>query len=403
MTDLVEAALLAVEAIRSRKARAMLATVGVMIGVASVIALVAVGQVAHKDVAGEFGGLGPDVLWVLPGKAKDGEIYPLQEGRLTLTVEDASAVAREATAVGTVAPVLRSSIPVSSQEQKTTTTVFGTTPDFFAMNQFTVGAGRLLQEADLARGKRVAVLGASLAQRLFVHPVGGIGLRVGINGRAFEVVGVLNSKGQLLGTDLDDRVFIPLPAAQRLFRVSHVTFLYVRVHQTVFVPLARQEIERVLYRRHGQEDITVVTQSQLLRALDGIFRVFTVTVSSIAGISLVVSGIGIMNIMLVAVTERTREIGIRRAVGARQGHIFRQFLIEAIATGLVGGILGVALGAAISWGVSSQFFRSLPSLGDLVSITVLAFGLSIVVGVVFGVYPAWRAARLSPVDALRYE
>jgi putative ABC transport system permease protein len=401
--DLFESLAIALEALRANKLRSVLTTLGVIIGVAAVITLVSVGQTARSSVVGEFASLGPDLLWVLPGKAKEGSQFAAEEGRLTLTFEDAQAIARGAESASGVAPMLQTSIEVASAGEKVTTTVIGTTPDLLSMRGFTLQAGRFLVHADMVRRERVGVVGVALARRLYRNPASALGHRMVINGRAFEVVGLLQPEGQLLGVDLDDRIYIPFTTAQQLFNTNYASFLFVKAKDSASVSRTEREAKRILLREHGQEDFTVIPQSQLLTSLDAILRILTLALSSIAAISLVVGGIGIMNIMLVSVTERTREIGIRKAVGARRLDILSQFLIEAVVISLLGGIVGMTVGLAISWGISSRVFQSTPSIASTAPVVALAFGFSVLVGIVFGVYPAWRASRLNPIEALRYE
>jgi putative ABC transport system permease protein len=400
---LLEALRVALEALRANPLRSVLTTLGVVIGVAAVITLVSVGQAARTRVVGEFASLGPDLLWVLPGKAEEGQQFATQEGRLTLTSSDAEAIQRQARAVSGVAPWLQTSIEVSGGGRREVTTVIGTTPSYLQVRALRVDVGRFLSEADEQRRKRVVVLGPALARQLFRSPVLSVGRRVVINGRAFEVVGVLQPQGQVLGVDLDDRAYIPFSTAQLLFSVNYASFLFVKAQDVASVVRAQREVERVLRREHGEEDFTVLTQSQFLGALDAILRVLTVALSSIAAISLVVGGIGIMNIMLVSVTERTREIGIRKAVGAKRWDILAQFLVEAVAISLVGGVLGMAAGLGASWAIAARLLDQPPTPSGVLPVVVLAFSFSVLVGVGFGVYPAWRAARLDPIEALRYE
>jgi putative ABC transport system permease protein len=398
-----EAFLVALEALRTNPLRSVLTTLGVVIGVAAVIALVSTGQAARSRVVGEFASLGPDLLWVLPGKAEQGQQFATQEGRFTLTDSDAHAIRREARAVSGVAPWLQTSVEVAAGGRREVTTVIGTTPDYLQVRALQLEVGRFLSEGDGQRRKRVVVLGPVLARQLFRTSELALGGRVVINGRAFEVVGVLRPQGQVLGVDLDDRAYIPFSTAQLLFSVNYASFLFVKAQDTASVLRAKREVERVLRREHGEEDFTVLTQSQFLGALDAILRVLTLALSSIAAISLLVGGIGIMNIMLVSVTERTREIGIRKAVGAKRADILTQFLMEAVAVSLVGGILGMGVGLGASWVISGRLLNQPLSAVSAVPVVVLAFSFSVLVGVVFGVYPAWRAARLDPIQALRYE
>ncbi len=405
LVSIGEAVTVAFEALRANKLRAVLTTLGVIIGVSAVIALVSVGQTARSSVVGEFASLGPDLLWVLPGKAKEGSSFgSTEEGRLTLTYQDSQALAGHAASVTGVAPVLQTQIQLTAASRKYTTTVVGTTPDLLPVRKLTVQSGRFLNSSDLSRRKRVAALGPALARALFRNPASAVGRRFILNGRAFDVVGVLIPEGSILGLDLDDRVYIPFTTAQQIFKLDYATFFFVKAADPSAVPRAKRETERILLREHhGEEDFTVLTQSQLLGSLDAILRILTIALSSIAGISLVVGGIGIMNIMLVSVTERTREIGVRKAIGARRSHILTQFLIEAVAISLVGGFLGMLVGLVGSWIISARLFHSVPTAATIIPVVALAFGFSVVVGVIFGVYPAARAAQLNPVEALRYE
>ena len=400
--DLWEAVDLALEALRTHRLRSFLTTLGVTIGVAAVIALVTIGQSARSSVVGELAGLGPDLLWVLPGKAKEGQQAPTEEGRLTLTYEDAQAI-QEGAAIREAAPILQTTAEASGGGRTTTTTVIGTTPNLLRIRNLQVAHGRFLSPSDLARRRRVVVLGDALARELYRTPGAAVGRHLVLMGRAFQVVGVLRPEGQLLGVNLDDRAYIPFPTAQQVFRVEHASWLFVQARDTASIARARREVERILLRRHRVEDFTVLTQSQLLSSLDAILRILTLALGAIAGISLLVGGIGIMNIMLVSVTERTREIGIRKAVGARFADILLQFLVEAMAISLLGGLAGTALGIGISWGVTDRLLGSPPTATTLIPIVGLATSFSVLVGLVFGVYPAWRAARLDPIEALRYE
>ena len=412
--SLAENVRLALTALRANKLRAFLTMLGIIIGVAAVITLISVGQGVEVFVAEQFQGLGNNLLFVFPGELRpDGP--PQQQRGAGLTNDDVAALSDPLLTPDLlrVAPEYSRAAVVTRGRHEARTSISGTTGDFPDVRNFYTVAGRFFDSQDDAGTARVAVLGQTVYEELFPNGEPPLGETIKINGINFEVIGLMEEKGGSGFNDQDDLVLVPLSTAQRrLFPARRsdgkmrVDFIYAQVADEERQEAAIVQMELVLRDSHGLDfdednDFTVLSQAEVISAFAQVTSVLTTFLAVIAGISLIVGGIGIMNIMLVGVTERTREIGLRKAVGAKQGHILMQFLTEAVTLGLVGGFIGLLLGIA---GIVI-----IGSLSDSLQATlawesvVLAIGFSGAVGLFFGLYPARRAARLNPIDALRYE
>ena len=386
------------------KLRTALTMLGVIIGVASVVALVAVGQGATSGISSRLQGLGTNLLTVNAGASFSGSTRGAAGSSTTLKLADAVAL-RSLAGVDAVAPELSTQKLVVAGTKNTTTTVIGTTADYPTVRAYTIWQGSFLTSASIDAGLRVAVLGATTADDLGLG-ASAIGTDITVGGLPFRVVGILQAKGGTGFASPDDEVLVPVSTASSLLvGGSSVRSIGVSVATPDQMTTVTAEITAALRERHGltgtaADDFTVQNQDQLLATVSSVTTLLSVLLAGIASISLIVGGIGIMNIMLVSVRERTREIGIRKAIGARGRDILAQFLIEALALSLAGGLVGIAVGLAIS-----ALIGVIAGWGFIFSpLTVLAaVGFSLIVGIVFGVWPASQAARLDPVVALRYE
>jgi len=394
---------LALREIRRNLLRSFLTILGIVIGVAAVIVMVTLGGGATAQVSEQIASLGSNLLILSPGK----RMGPGQtSGAAAFKVDDADAIAREVPGAAVVAPTATRSLTAVYGNQNWTTLVVGTTAEYFAARNWVVGAGRPFTATELRAGAAVCVIGATVRAKLFANQ-DPLGASIRLQSLACEVIGVLNAKGQsTMGTDQDDLVLMPLRALQRrLAGNQDVNQIQISVDAAVATEKAQRDIERLLReRRHlsaGQEsDFTVMDMKEITRMLTGTTRTLTALLSAVAAVSLLVGGIGIMNIMLVSVTERTREIGIRMAIGALEREVLLQFLVEAIVLSSLGGVIGIMLAIAASLGLAHAL--AVPFLFNP-GIVVVAFLFSAAVGVVFGYFPARKAARLDPIDALRHE
>ncbi len=386
--------------------RSALTMLGIIIGVGAVIAMVAVGQGAKAQVEAQIASIGSNMLMVFPGSTTQAGVRGGSGTVTTLTEDDAEAIQKELSSVRLSAPSLRTVAQVVSADQNWSTAVTGSDPDYFAVRDWSFESGSPFTLSDLAGANKVAVLGKTVAYNLFGSrdPIGQI---IRIRNVPFKVIGLLSPKGQsAMGQDQDDVVIIPLSTLQkRIMGVTYIQTILVSANSPQETIVAEEEIRQLLHQRHrippGQDDdFSVRNMTDIASAAEASSQIMTLLLGSIASVSLIVGGIGIMNIMLVSVTERTREIGIRMAVGARGRDILLQFLVEAVVLSLSGGFLGVILGVASSQVIS--VFVHWPTIISLRSI-LLAVVFSITIGVFFGLYPARRAASLNPIEALRYE
>ncbi len=399
---LLELLLTALDTLRANKVRAVLTTLGVIIGVLSVILLVSLGEGARSYLGDTFAGLGSNLLQIQPGRRETkGFGGPALGTVYKITREDEQILARRATSVDGVSGVVTGGGTVRYLNRRRDTLILGVSSRFTEIRQMQVDQGRFLSDEDIDARRRFVVLGRTVLLELFgdENPLGKV---IKVADGEFRVIGLMEHKGQTLGFDLDDIVFIPVTTAMDLFAVEGLSHVLARARDKVSVDPAIEEITDLLRRRHNdQVDFTVISQDDMLSTVNGIMNTFSMVLIAIASISLVVGGIGIANIMLVSVRERTREIGVRRAVGAKKRHVLLQFLLESVVISLLGGVIGLLLGALII--TTGRLL--LPGLPVRLSfdIVLIAVGFSGLVGILSGVVPAQRAASLDPVEALRYE
>ncbi|GAA4610334.1 putative ABC transport system permease protein [Actinoplanes octamycinicus] len=392
---LAEAWRVALTALRANRLRSLLTMLGVVIGVAAVVALVAIGTGTKQQIERQVEGLGSNLLIVVPGRLEAGAAPTSSP----LTLDDADAVSRVVGDRSRVAVTIASGETVRAGSRSGFASMQGvleTTPTVFVRK---LSRGAYLTRTDVSTGRRVAVLGAGVARTLFADR-DPIGRQMTIGGVRFRVVGVFEQLGQSLGVDRDNEVHVPVTAAQRLLGTDRIDGLAIRAPDRDRIDQLGRDVVAALADRHPDTDFSAVTQEQILGVLGDILGVLTGVLAAIAGISLLVGGVGVSNIMLVSVRERTREIGLRKAVGARPRDIGIQFLLEAVLLTTTGGVLGMALGAAAALLVDG--LSPVPAALTWWSMT-LAFGVSAAVGIIFGVVPAQRAGRLDPVVALRTE
>ena len=397
---------IALRALARNKLRAFLTMLGIIIGVGAVIAMVAIGEGAKSTIRAQIAALGTNVLIVLPGSNVQGGVRAGFGNVNTLLDSDGKAMARELPSVAFVSPVLRRQDQVVAGNLNWGTLAQGVAPEFQQIRDWQVAEGRFLHEGDMDSAAKVAVIGQTVARQLFGND-DALDAVIRIRNIPFRVVGVLGAKGQTgQGTDQDDTIMIPYTTMQkRLMRITWVQSIVVKAVSAERVEEAQEQIILLLRQRHRigperEDDFNVRNLSDIAEAATTTARVMAVLLGSVASISLLVGGIGIMNIMLVSVTERTREIGIRMAVGARSRDIMLQFLVEAVVMAATGGLIGILLGVGSSEVIKQ--WAQWPTLIDP-AIIAIAFLFSGAVGVFFGFYPAKKAANLDPIDALRYE
>jgi putative ABC transport system permease protein len=407
---LLQAFLEALESLSGNKLRSGLTVLGIVIGVAAVIAMLAVGQGAQESITGSISGIGTNLLFVFRGDPGDNVRNPKP-----LTLGDADALRDQFTApsIEAVAPALQGNGVVSFGGEQTSPQLFGVTPEYFQVRNLKLAEGEFITEEHMLGRASVVIIGSEVADTLFGHADGVTGETVRIEGQPFRVIGVLETKGGGAFGSEDNQVIVPFTTAQsRLIRRStndRVDIIFVQAVSGDVVTQASDEIATILRSRHrtpvGADDFTVFTQQDLLSTFQSITGILTIFLGGIAGISLLVGGIGIMNIMLVSVTERTREIGLRKALGARRRDILIQFLTESSLLSLIGGIIGIILGWLISFIVGQVAAANETAFTPIVGTDaiLLATIFSAAVGLFFGIYPANRAASLEPVEALRYE
>jgi putative ABC transport system permease protein len=399
----------AFESLAANKLRSGLTILGIVIGVGAVIAMVSVGRGAQATITESINGIGTNLIFVFRGGSED------VRNPKPITLEDAQAIADpfQAPSVMAVAPVIQDSGKVTFGRESTTTSITGVTPDYETVRNYGLVEGEFINQEHMLGQASVVLLGTTVADKLFGRQEGLVGETVRIEGQPFRVIGVLQSKGGSGFSNADNQVMVPLSTAQERLIHHAVTdqldLLLVEAVNPKSVPAASEEVAQILRTRHrtaiGADDFTILTQQDFLSTASTITNVLTIFLGGVAAISLLVGGIGIMNIMLVSVTERTREIGLRKAVGAHKADILIQFLAESSVLSLLGGVIGIILGYSIAFAVSqvAKANNAVISPAFGLDIILIATIFSTAVGLFFGLYPANRAANLEPVEALRYE
>ena len=400
-----ESFLMAWASLIANKMRSILTMLGIIIGVAAVIALVSIGNGVKQDIQNSISSLGSNLLMVMPGAPRTPGVRPSQGSMKSLKVSDYEAISK-LDGVKAASPYTANSYVTIYQSKNWTTTVSGVSSNFQDVNNWTMAEGRFISSKNVENRERVAVVGQTVVKNLFAgeDPVG---KEIRVKNIPFRVIGVLNSKGNgTMGNDQDDAIFIPYTTAmERVEGVDYLRMVYVVANDDNGIDRLQSDIENLLRVRHGikdtnLDDFNIQNMKSIMETMEQTTGTLTLFLGAVAAISLVVGGIGIMNIMLVSVTERTREIGIRKALGATYFVIVTQFLIEAVVISLMGGLIGIALGIG-----ASKLIGLASGMSTVISVPtiVLSFTFSMAIGLVFGIYPARKAAKLNPIDALHYE
>jgi len=392
--------------LKTNRLRTGLSMLGIIIGIGSVIALMTLGYASQQSVMERIQSLGANLLTVRPGSEQHGFLRGPSEGSTSLTYDDAKAIeeSQRFTTINMVAAEYSSQAQISYGSINSNVQISGVTPNFFELRNIDIELGQTITEQDNLLLNNTAVIGSSLAEELFESGENPLGKNIRINGSAFKITGVVESNGTF--GSFRDIVYTPLTTAQHtLFGVNHVSSIYAGAIDESVMEEAENQLGFFLMERHRIDkpedaDFSISSQGDILETASEVTQTFTTLLTGIAAISLIVGGIGIMNIMLVTVTERTREIGIRKALGAKRKNITAQFLVESMVLTIIGGLVGVIAGLAVSYAITN--LMNLPSVISPTSI-IMAFGVSALIGIIFGWYPAQKAAKLQPIDALRYE
>jgi putative ABC transport system permease protein len=398
----------ALRSLMRNKVRSFLTMLGIIIGIAAVITVVAVGEGATVMIKDQIQTMGNNLVMVFPGSASKGHFHFGMGSSATLTAQDADAILKESTYVKAVTPIIRSGAQIVYKDKNWSTSVWGTSPSYTEIRSWDLEEGNFFIDTDIRSATRVCVIGKTLSKELFENdePIGQV---IRVKNMPFKVIGVLKKKGSgTWGQDQDDILLMPWTTVRRVIQnstFSDVNQLMISLNSMKTFDEAKKEITAILRERHhlspnAEDDFSITDMAEITQMITSTTQIMTLLLAMIASISLIVGGIGIMNIMLVSVTERTKEIGLRMAVGAKERDILLQFLVEAIVLSGIGGVLGIILGST-----AAQIISTVSSWSVVISIgaVAIAFAFSAVVGVFFGFYPAWRASRLNPIEALRYE
>ena len=400
-----EGFLMAWSSLIANKMRSLLTMLGIIIGVAAVIALVSIGYGVRQQITESISSLGSNLLMVYPGAPRTPGVRPVAGANKTIKLSDYEAISKM-DSVQAASPVAANSYLTVYMSKNWTTTVNGANADFQYVNNWTMKSGRFITDSQIERRERVAVIGATVAKNLFGNE-DPIGKDIRIHKNSFKIVGVLDEKGSgTMGNDQDDIIVVPYTTMmERVMGVDYLRMIYIQAKEGEDLERVQADIENILRVRHGiknpdLDDFNVNNMASIMKAVEENTATMTLFLGAVAAISLLVGGIGIMNIMLVSVTERTREIGVRKALGATYRTIITQFLIEAVVISLVGGAIGIVVGIG-----ASQLIATVAKLKTVVTTgpILLSFGFSMSIGLVFGLYPARKAAKLNPIDALHYE
>jgi len=402
--DLFEETYLAISA---NKTRSGLTILGIVIGIGSVIAMISIGQGATGSIESNIQAMGSNLITVTPGFQRSfSQVASSRGSSQTLTIENADAISKEVSSVQAVAPELSRRYQVVAGGKNTNTQIVGTTVSYPDIRNVEMDQGSFISDQNVNGQSKVAVLGPTTRDDLFGEDANSVGQTVKINGINFKIIGITKSKGGTGFGSQDDMIFIPITTAQKfLAGADYVSTINVQAESSQVMTQVQADITSLLLNLHNISnpqlaDFSVLSQQDLLGAASSITNTMTILLAAIAGISLVVGGIGIMNMMMTTVTERTREIGLRKAIGAKKLDISLQFLTEAIMLTFLGGVIGIVLGSGLAYGIT--FFTGMATKISLFSI-ILAFSVSAIIGIVFGYWPAQKAAKLNPIEALRYE
>lgn len=399
--------IIALRALVRNRLRAILTMLGIIIGVASVIAMLGLGEGSKREMRAELSEMGTNMIMIMPNFQRRGGVNLGASSSNALRMTDVSALRNEATSVASVSPEVRANGQVIYSNQNTQTTIYGVSEEYLEIRKLTLESGRLFTSQEVKSMAKVCLLGRTVIENLFGENSDPLGMSIRIKNIPFQVIGVLEEKGESgMGQDQDDLILAPYTTVQRrLAAIDYINGIYASAVSEEKSPAAMKEIEEILRRTHklkdsDENDFRIMSQSELMATMSSILDIMTYLLGAIAGISLLVGGIGIMNIMFVSVTERTREIGLRMSIGGRSRDILKQFLVESIILSILGGVIGIMLGFALAKGAGTLMDTKAYVETQAV---VLAFLICFIIGVFFGWYPARKAANLNPIDALRYE